>query len=189
MTESRGSEVGSVVFRSRMNPLFAVFTGLVTGVITLVTADLLLFHLFTGVDLESTSAKVLCGVFLLIGLAGLYGSVRQFVSPPSVLTATDRGLILHLDGVRYRKDGYFLPWDRVLAIDLLERKMVSSGVGMTGVRNIALKIRADDDFAPPQTISYHPDGSADTIYVDAFNSTPKGEELLRQLRQLLQCYR
>lgn len=120
------------------------------------------------------------GVLLgaLLAVAGL----RQLRSPARLLTATDRGVLLHLEGNRYVRTGFLVPWNEIESLSL-ETVRGWQGDDARRFRTVALRLRSDARRVPGE-MSYGPGDTSEAVHVDASSGDVRGEALLRRLQEL-----
>lgn len=172
-------QAGMVMLEVRFSRIFPVAFvllgfGLVAGCMTwIASADR---STWTSVQWSSLAFAVVLG--LLVGAAG----VRQLVVPACLLTATDRGVLLHLDGNRYLPTGFLLPWKEIADISI-ETVKAWQGDHLRRFHTIALRLRPGSP-PVPSAVSYGPGDSSLAAHVDASSGNLRGEELLRRLTAL-----
>lgn len=123
---------------------------------------------------------------LVLGGLVLIASARQLLSPVRMITATDRGLLLHLDGSRYVRTGCLVRWSDVeeLSLDTVDGWQ---GADRRRFKTIVVALRSG---APPvpDTANYGPAGPERSVRIDASNGSLRGEELLHGLETLHRRY-
>lgn len=123
----------------------------------------------------------------LLGSLIMIASVRQVLSPITMITATDRGLLLHLDGSRYVEAGCLIQWRDIedLSLDIVSGWQ---GGDRRRFKTIVLSLRPA---APviPRSANYGPLGPGRSIRVDASNGTLRGEDLLDSLEEIRRQHR
>jgi hypothetical protein len=131
--------------------------------------------------------RLLAGVLALALGAAFVRSLHMLVAPPVLFEAREDGLVVYRNGPRYGGPGFCVPWSRVRSMELVRRTLQSGGTRRR-VRTIAVKVRCDGGWSLSPEVGHYPDGTPDTLHLDADSPRPGGEELLRQLRLARQCW-
>lgn len=167
----------------RFNRLFAVFIILASLVFVLIPGDALLFHVLIKAKGLGLSAFLV--VLMLIALFGVYVGIRQFMDPTVLLEVTARGLFHRYYDSDRNKRVFFVPWDRIRGFRFM-KTTASSGNRTVLVRAVAVDLSVDDEWKVPDGASHLQlkEDNGSTLYIDAVNPVPGGQQLLEALKSL-----
>jgi len=174
---------GSILLKVEFGRLRSGILALVGGVLAGGT-----FLLLGAADRTSWGAGqwFFGGFALLLGGLVLIASARQLLSPARMITATDTGLLLHLDGSRYLPTGWLVRWSDIeeLFLDTVDGWQ---GGDRRRFKTIVLSLRPE---APPvpDAANYGPAGPARSVRIDASNGSVRGDDLLQSLQNLHRRY-
>ena len=93
----------------------------------------------------------------------------------------DQGLIFHNDGERYRPDGHFVPWNRVVGFELISHRR--SGGRMHWIK---VAVHWDESFPRPESIGLPTtnEKSNNSAWIEAGGPRPGKKKLLKLLERL-----
>ncbi len=91
------------------------------------------------------AAKALVSVFVLVGVGGLYGSIRLLTRPVTLLSVYDNGLMFHRGPRGYGSGDHFVRWRDVAGIDAGTRERLDEQGAVT-IPTIVVTLTGD---APP----------------------------------------
>ena len=128
---------------------------------------------------ESVPARI---ALAALGLLFAIGSLRQLqlvVTPLRMFAATREGITTYLDGSRYSREGFTVPWSCVVSI---ERQTRHEQPGNLRIETIAVRVEPSVQI-PPGT-SYHA-GKQDgpVLHLDAMTGSLRGDALLDAMRK------
>jgi len=119
--------------------------------------------------------------FAAFGLLIAMGGVRQVMllrSPLVMFTVTGDGITTYLDGPRYTRRGFSLPWSEVRSIELVRRRIQPGNR-----RCVTVAVEVDAGRSVPRAVSYGAtDEDGRILHLDAMTGDLRGEALLEAVR-------
>lgn len=128
--------------------------------------------------------KLVSGLAFAAACVAAFVSARNFVWPPVLFAATDRGIVVHFEGATRLRPELFISWERVKGMEYVAQKGIGRGGDMAIIKTIALQVCGDDDWSPAERLRRNYDEARGLVHLDAFTGTPHGRELLRQLEAI-----
>ena len=129
----------------------------------------------------------LFAAMLLFMVIGVVASLKNFMHPPILFEATDKGIVTFYKGSDYAPPGFLVPWDRIVGLEHRSLDLAAAGGGFVKIPVIAIRVNSLG-WSFPTLISYAGQSDNDLIYLDARAGSPAGVSLLKQLDSLAQKY-
>lgn len=131
--------------------------------LVLLVIYVLFFHLLD--DVESAGAKGFALLFVLVGVGGLYGSLRLLTRPVDLLTAYRDGVMFHRGERGYVRQGLFVPWALIRGVSLSSRERVDDQ-GIATIPTIGFEVACGPDWNPPDHLTSRRSADLALLHLD-----------------------